>query len=192
MTTRRVPKALTPAELDAISDATATDPELAAICTLLHETGMRSAELRSISAEEARGWPDPPWYCRRRFCSAHAVAIWIVGKGDKERRVLLTPKAVRAAKALLPTANGQLVRLAERTLRTRFQQLSSATGIHVHQHRFRHTLVTELVEAGVPLQVAADMAGHSQLDVTRIYSESSVRARREALRRRGRWLRRDR
>lgn len=190
MSSRRLPRPFAPAELAALRSA--ASPEMRAVVDFLHETGLRSAEARSITSAEVAAWRSPPWWCRRASCPRHSAVTRIVGKGDKERVVVLTPAAVRAARELLPISNGHLIRLSERGLRWKFEELSVASGVHVHAHRFRHTFLSELVESGVPIEVAADMAGHANVQTTRLYYEASERARREALAKRGRWLRRAR
>lgn len=105
--------------------------------------------------------------------------------------MVLTPTALRAAAVLAEaSANGRMIPWPERTMRYHFAAVGKAAGVHVHPHRFRHTHATELVESGVPIEVVADMLGHSRTDITRLYWSASERAKREALGRRWRWLRR--
>lgn len=185
----RLPKPFSAEEYATIYAA--ADPDVRALLTFLRETGLRAAEVLSISSDEARGWRPAPWWCRRVACPRHARVLRIVGKGDKERVVVLTRRATDAGRELVAlSSNGSMVPWQRRTMQRRLEELSERTGIHVHAHRFRHTHLTELVESGVPIEVTADMAGHSNIQITRHYYEASERARRRALGRRGRWLRR--
>lgn len=183
MTTFRLPKPYTADELERLY-AAADDPCVHASMRFLHATGLRSAEALSVETGLARSWPEPGRFRRR------STTFRVVGKGDKERVVLLNNDALRAARDLLPYANGHLIPWADRTLRVKIQRVGELAGVHAHPHRFRHTYVTELVEAGNPIEVVADMAGHSRVDITRLYYSASVTARVEAERRRRRWRRR--
>jgi integrase/recombinase XerD len=187
VTTKRLPKPFTPAELATLRQA--ARPDVRATLVFLEETGLRSAEARSITLVEALAWPQPPRWCLRRACARHSVPIRVIGKGSKERVVLLTPTALRAAAVMAQASrNGHLIGWSERGLRYVIAEVGHRTGIHAHPHRYRHTHVTQLIESGVPIEVVADMVGHSTTDITRIYWAASERLRAGALRRRGRFL----
>lgn len=189
MTGRRLPRPFTPAELTALERA--ARPEVAATMCFLRETGLRSAEACSLSSEDARSWARPPWWCRRAGCARHSVSVRIIGKGDKERAVLLTPVALRASRVMAAHAsNGHLIGWSDRGLRYVLAEAGKTAGVHCHPHRYRHTWITELVESGAPIEVVADMAGHASIDTTRIYYASSTTRQLSAQHRRGRYLRR--
>lgn len=186
MATTRLPRPLTPEELRACERA-ADRPEVRAAMVFLHETGLRVSEACAITSSEARSWPRPPWWCRRSVCARHGASVRIVGKGDKERVVVLTRRALLAARVLLAASrNGHLMPWTDRGLRAALATVGRRAGVHLHPHRFRHTLASELVEAGVPIEVVADMLGHSSTEITRLYWQASARAKRRALRRRAR------
>ena len=190
MTTFRAPKPYTETELRALFRACreADRPDVNALCRLLLCTGMRSAEVLQIPTELVRTWR--PHSHLRRFTPP---VFRVIGKGDKERLVLFSAEAVRAARDLLPfTANGQLVPWTDRGMRFVLAEIGRKAGVHCHAHRFRHSYAQEHVEAGTPLQVLADMMGHSSLDVTRLYYSSSVRVRVDAERGRRRYVQRQR
>lgn len=199
MTTRRLPKPLERGELRALYEA-CDRPEITATMTLLVETGLRSAEVLSITRETAAAWPKPGLIRRRH----PQVSFRVIGKGPgsmhteaggKERVVMLTRPALLAAQVLLDhsSTNGRgayLVPWSDRGLRYVLAELGKKAGVHLSPHRFRHTHATQLIEADVPIDVVADMLGHSKLDITRLYVLTSERAKVEALDRRRRWLRR--
>ena len=186
MTTLRLPKPFSPVELDRLF-ATVDRDDVRAAMVLLHETGLRIAEACSISSEEARTWKAPPWWCRRRICRRHAASVRLIGKGDRERAVPLSREAVRASRVLLAaTSNGQLIPWTDRGVRWLFKEVGDRAGVHCHPHRFRHTLATELVEGGVPIEIVADILGHSSSEVTKLYWAASQRSKVAALRRRRR------
>jgi integrase len=184
----RLPKAL---EANWIRRVRAeADPLERAAFDFLLETGLRSAEFGAVLAAEARSWPRPSWWAR-----SPRASLRVVGKGAKDRLVVLSPLALRAAGALLsePSENGRadyLLPWADRTLRLRFQRLGERAGVELHPHRTRHTWITQLVEAGNPIEVVADMAGHESVDTTRLYYLASERSKWEAMARRRRWLHR--
>jgi site-specific recombinase XerD len=189
VTTFRAPKPYSEAELDAIYRACreAHRPDVDALCRLLHTTGLRSAEALQIPTALVNQW-------RPRRIGRHFVAptFRVIGKGDKERVVLFSAEAVRAAKDLSRfTANGQLVPWSDRGMRYVIAEIGKKAGVErAHPHRFRHSYASEHVEAGTPLQVLADMMGHSNLDITRLYYSSSRRSRLVAEKGRSRYKRR--
>jgi integrase len=154
---------------------------------LLRETGLRIAEACAIMSEEARTWQVPPWWCRRNACVRHASFVIVNGKGSKERRVLLTRRAVVSSQVLLAqTSNGHLVGWTDRGVRYLFERVGSRAGVQCSPHRFRHQAVFDLLEASVPVEVVADMMGHSTVDITRIYYLTSKRRQVAAARKRSR------
>jgi len=186
VTTTRLPKPYTRAELDALY-AAAHRPDVAAAMRFLHETGLRIAEACAIPTEVAARWPVPPWWCRRKACRRHSSMVRVIGKGDRERVVVLSPVALRAADVLRhATSNGHLMPWTDRGVRYLFAEVGARAGVHCHPHRFRHTLASELVESGVAIEIVADMLGHSKTDVTRLYWIASERSKVNALHRRAR------
>ncbi len=185
MTTTRLPKPYAPGELAALYSA--ARPDVAAAMRFLCETGLRISEACAITSDEARGWRMPPWWCRRRACSRHTGSVTVIGKGDKARRVPLTPEALRAARVMLSvTENRHLFGWTDRGCRWLFAEVGARIGVHCHPHRFRHQFAFDLVESGVTIEVVADLMGHSTVDISRLYYQASDRRLREAMRARGR------
>jgi len=171
-TTRRTPRPFEPAELEALrlSALQMGRPDVWAAMSWLRETGCRIAEACAITSEEARTWQVPPWWCRRNACIRHASFVIVNGKGSKKRRVLLTRRAVLASQVLLAHTSNGLVPWTDRGCRYLFAQVGARAGVAgVSPHRFRHQAVFDLLEASVPVEVVADMMGHSTVDITRIY-----------------------
>ena len=49
-------------------------------------------------------------------------------------------------------------------------QLADRAGVdHVHPHKFRRTLATDLTRHGMPIQEVAKILGHEKLDTTMKY-----------------------
>jgi integrase len=191
--TLRLPKPLTRGEIDRLGAALKDRPDVAAAMAFLHETGLRVGEFGAIRRAEALTWG--PASILGRLSTRERPILRVVGKGDRERVVPLSRQAVKAARILLnvPSKNGRadyLMPWSERGLRWLFSEAGERAGVWCHPHRWRHTWVTELVEAGNPIELVADMAGHSSTETTRLYYLLSEGRKHDALRRRARWLRR--
>jgi len=194
VTTTRLPRPLEPREITALraSALAMGRPDVWAAMSFLRETGLRIAEACAITTGEASTWPVPPRWCRTPGCRRHArAALRVIGKGDRERVIVLSPEALRSADVLLGvTANGRMFPWTDRGARFLFSQVGDAAGVDVWPHRFRHTLASELIESGVAIEIVADMLGHSTTEITRLYWIASERSKVAALSRRHRWLRR--
>lgn len=101
------------------------------------------------------------------------------GKGNKERRVyldavtgMLISEYLKARKddnpALFVGLRGE--RLRPNGVRYMMTELSKRAGVdHVHPHKFRRTLATELARHGMPIQEVAAVLGHEKIDTTMRY-----------------------
>lgn len=132
------------------------DDETRAIARFIVETGVRISEACQVAAT----LPVPE-------------ELTVVGKGAKERVLLLTDEA-RAALSEL----GGRVRLSPRTIQRRFR----AAGFTPHQ--LRHTFACDLAEGGADLGEMQDLLGHASPATTRIYAGYSRDRLRRALERR--------
>lgn len=100
------------------------------------------------------------------------------GKGGISRSVPLSPEARLYLSKYLATRNdgdpalfvsNYRQRIAARTV----QHMLAKYGVHPHE--LRHTFCRELVGSGVDIATVADLAGHSDINVTRRYSKPSAR-----------------
>lgn len=101
------------------------------------------------------------------------------GKGNKERRVylnavtgMLISEYLKTRKddnpALFVGLRGE--RLHPNGVRYMMTELAKRAGVdHVHPHRFRRTLATELARHGMPIQEVAAVLGHEKIDTTMRY-----------------------
>jgi len=70
------------------------------------------------------------------------------------------------------------------TLRRRFDEAKLAAGLpDVTIKDLRHSFVSNLLDAGVPIHVVKDLVGHSSILVTQLYAHTDDAARRAAVRR---------
>ena len=164
------------AEVTAILAHTATLHDLRgrqrhAIVTTLRYTGLRSDELRTL---------------RRRDLDLTFGQARVIGKGDRERTVLL-PAPLRAvltvfvrdvrpqlpASPLLlanahPFVTTPQAGFGQEALAREVELAGQGAGVagRHHPHKWRHTYATELVRAGVDIHVVQRLLGHSSIAST--------------------------
>jgi integrase/recombinase XerC len=126
------------------------------IAIFLAETGLRISEACSLNVQT----PVPD-------------VVRVTGKGDKVRLVPLEP----VARAALDWLGGSMPH-SVRTIQRRFQ----AAGFT--PHRCRHTLATELIEAGADLGDVQELLGHASANTTKVYAQFNLERLRAAQRRR--------
>ncbi len=54
------------------------------------------------------------------------------------------------------------------------RKMSKRCDIHIHPHRFRRTLATELARRGMPIQEIQKLLGHSKISTTQGYIETNI------------------
>ncbi len=113
--------------------------------------------------------------------------IRVIGKGDKERLVPISGRALKEIDLYLPDRNtleiqpgqedilflnrrGQM--LSREMVFTVIKELAKAAGIKkkVSPHTFRHSFATHLVEGGADLRAVQEMLGHESITTTEIYT----------------------
>lgn len=170
-----LPKVLSAAQVQVLLTAARADtsPEgvrLHCIIALLYATGMRVSELISLPLIVPRD------------------SLRVVGKGRKERLVLLTAYAEEAMEAYLglrahflskgESDNPWLFPSRRRHLsRQRVGQLLAALGEQaglsrgqISPHVLRHAFATHLLEGGADLVSLQKLLGHSTITTTQIYT----------------------
>jgi site-specific recombinase XerD len=169
--TRRLPRILTPAEVDALTAALRTHRDRAMVAAMVLG-GLRRCEVLGLRMEDVRV-PE-----RRVFIAD--------GKGGHQRLVPVSARFFAEVAAYLDTerptdAGTDHVFVVLKGPR-RGQPLS-AKGLdevlsgarrraglsHATCHELRHTCLTRLREAGMPLEAVQAQAGHASIESTRIY-----------------------
>ena len=135
-----------------------------AIVHFLRSTGCRISEMTELD---------------RRAVDLDRLECVVHGKGDKERTVymdavtgMLIAQYLDSRKdtedALFIGCRGE--RLQPGGVRVMLKALGKRAGVeHVHPHKFRRTLATELTRHGMQIQEVANILGHEKLDTTMKY-----------------------
>lgn len=135
-----------------------------AIIHFLSSTGCRISEMTELNRDSV---------------NLEALECVVHGKGDKERTVYLSAVAGMLLRQYLDTRKDdsealfigkRRERLRPDGIRCMLKKLGREAGVeHVHPHKFRRTLATELSRHGMPLQEVANVLGHEKLDTTMRY-----------------------
>jgi tyrosine recombinase XerC len=146
-----------------------------AILELLYASGLRVSELAHLT---------------RNQIDMESREIRVMGKGSKERLVLMGKPAQAAITAYLKEGRPRLVgkkkteaifinrygkQLIERRIQKIVTKYARTGGIKkkVHPHTIRHTFATHLLDGGADLRVVQELLGHASLTTTQIYTHVS-------------------
>ena len=176
---RRLPEFLTIDEMKRLLEA----PDLStpqgqrdrALLELLYASGLRVSELVRLNLEQV---------------NLDTREIRVLGKGSKERMVLMGKPAAEALTAYLNQGRPELLgkkktsalllnrygeRLTERSVQSILEEYANIIGIEkrVHPHMLRHTFATHLLDGGADLRVVQELLGHASLSSTQIYTHVS-------------------
>ena len=135
----------------------------AAIC-FLASTGCRVGELVGINIESV---------------DLDALECVVTGKGNKQRTVYLDNVTAMFLRNYLETRDDDNQALFVNRYKKRFNtngiremllRVEKAAGIqHIHPHKFRRTLATNMAKRGMPIQVIAQILGHEKIETTMKY-----------------------
>ena len=135
-----------------------------AIVMFLKSTGCRISEMTSLNRSDV---------------NLSTLECTVFGKGAKERTVFLDPVAGMALMDYLKERTDDskalfvgkgTTRLKPGGVRFMLTKLSKVANVnHVHPHKFRRTLATNLIRHGMPIQEVATILGHDKLDTTMQY-----------------------
>jgi integrase/recombinase XerD len=182
---RRLPKAITVAQVEDLLNAVGGDDPIAvrdrAILELLYATGARITEIVSLDLDDL---VDP-------------TLLRVLGKGSKERIVPVGRYAQMALESYLVRTRPLLAANGRGTpalfLNQRGGRLSRQSAwqiIHdaaeaarlpgeISPHTLRHSFATHLLEGGADVRVVQELLGHSSVATTQIYTLVTVDALRE-------------
>jgi integrase/recombinase XerC len=143
------------------------------IVELLYQTGMRRAELRSLSPEKF---------------DFNRLSVKITGKGNKQRLIPLTPSIAELVRFYLKEKEARfpgnpylLVSKSGKPIsfttihNTVSQELGVITTLDKRSpHVLRHTFATHLLNNGAPLIAVKELLGHTSLAATQVYTHNSI------------------
>ncbi len=184
---RHLPTFLTPDQADTLlsSAPTGDDPQELrdrALVELLYASGLRVSELVSLDL----GQVDPSLAEAR-----------VIGKGGKERVVVIGEVALQALAAYLERGRPRLAskpreralflnrlgtRLTDRSARTIIESSRKRAGlpVHISPHTLRHSFATHLLDGGADLRVVQELLGHASLNTTQVYTHVTQAESRKA------------
>jgi site-specific recombinase XerD len=150
--------------LQLIGAAAAITPQAHALVCLLALNGLRVSEA-----------------CRARASDISTVrgrlVVEVLRKGGKRAIVPLAPRAAAAIAALHRVDDDLLIGCDRYSAWRLVRQVVDAAGISksISPHSLRHTCITLMLEAGVPLHDVQDAAGHADPRTTQRYNRARHR-----------------
>lgn len=176
---QRIPKALTIEELEMLRESCKT-PRERALLEILYATGGRLSEIQQLDRD------DIDW---------RGMNTKVIGKGDKERNVFFSFKAMYHLKkylktrtddnpALFITERRPYRRVSNRTIQREIKIIAERAGIKksVHPHTLRHTFATLTLNNGADISTIQSILGHSSPATTQVYAQVTEERKREQYR----------
>lgn len=153
-----------------------------ALIHLLYSSGVRVSELVNIKLD------DIYW---------ESQEIKVLGKGNKERFVMLYDEAVNILKSYCETARLNLIkgedcgylfvnRLGQKMTPRGVESVLKEMGNHmrppksIYPHILRHSFATHLLDGGADLRSIQELLGHDSIEATQIYTHLSTQSLRES------------
>jgi site-specific recombinase XerD len=152
-----------------------------ALYELLYATGLRSAEVRSLTLEDV---------------DFSQKTLFVRGKGDKDRIVPIGQWVIPYLIEYLEQGRRRLLReptnllfitrrgakLDENDLIYSIRKYSKGLTLtnHISPHGFRHACATHLLRGGADIRYIQELLGHSELSSTQVYTRIEITALKEA------------
>jgi integrase/recombinase XerD len=196
---RRLPKALTVAEVISLIDAGLREGDVIslrdhAILELLYSSGARVSEIIGINLSD---------FAKSNLSGEEITTLKVRGKGGKERIVPLGKFAVAAIDNYLvrtrpdlaaksgrkeSSINGALflnqkgTRISRQSAWQIVLTAAERAGItsKVSPHVFRHSYATHLLDGGADIRVVQELLGHASVTTTQIYTLITIDKIRES------------
>jgi integrase/recombinase XerD len=149
------------------------DYRAVAIFSTLFYTGMRVSEMLSLKVTDV-------------VDEGRSYKINIKGKGSKNRHVFIPQKLIVILMNYLEHRNnsdpiylftgikGAIERKTVDREIKKYATLANVNMNNAHAHAFRHLYCMAMMEKGVRLDTLADLAGHSNINTTRIYTRQTT------------------
>lgn len=111
--------------------------------------------------------------------------VKVIGKGQKERIVFLSDRALeyleqylgcRRSGAVILSSRAPHQGLKKNALENIIRQIAKRAGLdkRVFPHLLRHTFATRALNKGMPLPTLCDLMGHASVETTRIYAKNGA------------------
>jgi integrase/recombinase XerD len=138
--------------------------DIAIVYTLLH-TGIRVSELCALNRSDVK------------INEHNGLVVILDAKGNKKRVVPLSKEVRYHLKKYIDSLNSTY----EALFISNFNKRISTRAVqymlkkyNANPHKLRHTFCKELVQEGINIAAVAELAGHSDVNITRRYSNLSV------------------
>ncbi|WP_230085579.1 MULTISPECIES: site-specific tyrosine recombinase XerD [Arthrobacter] len=192
MAGRRLPKAISIAEVTRILEAAGSDTPAglrdSAMLEFLYSTGARISEAVGLDVDDlvlvpaGEGGPS---------------LVRLFGKGSKERLVPIGSYALRAIEAYLVRGRGPLAakgkgtpglflnvrggRISRQSVWTILKATAEKAQVEaeVSPHTLRHSFATHLLEGGADVRVVQELLGHASVTTTQVYTLVTAETLRE-------------
>jgi site-specific recombinase XerD len=174
---KRLPKGLTIEELEIVRESCKTLRQRA-ILEVMYSTGCRLSEIAGMNREDI---------------NIQGMNLKVIGKGNKERVVYLSFKALFHLKkylksrkdnceALFVTERQPYRRMGNGAIQREIDKIEKVANISkkLHPHVLRHTYATLSMDAGIELADLQQLMGHSNPSTTLVYSQVSEERKQQA------------
>lgn len=174
---KRLPKALTVEELELLRESCETRRQRA-LLEVLYVTGCRLSEVSDLNKSDI---------------NYQSMSCRVVGKGNKEREVYFSPKAMYHleryidnrkddCEALFVTERKPYRRLSNRGIQRELEKITKQSGIEksVSPHTLRHTFATLTLNNGADIVAVQALLGHESPETTLIYAQLTEEKKRES------------
>ncbi len=142
-----------------------------AVLELLYGSGLRVAELCGLDVDDV---------------DLRGRKITVIGKGSKQRQVLIHELCASALASWINEARSKLIRAGSPVAALFFNTRGNRLGprdvrrlldrrspVPTHPHALRHTFATHLLDGGADLRVVQELLGHANLQTTQVYTHVS-------------------
>lgn len=173
---KRMPKALTIEELELLRES-CKSPRQRAFLEILYATGCRLSEVHALNKTDI---------------NYRTASCRVIGKGNKEREVYFSPKAMYHLRkylmnrtddvdALMITERKPYRRLSKRGIQREIGIITKQAGIEkkVSPHTMRHTFATLTLNNGADIAAVQALLGHEDPSTTQIYAQLTEEKKRE-------------
>lgn len=174
---KRLPKGLTIEELETVRESCTTLRQRAFI-EVFYSTGCRLSEISNMNKSDI---------------NIQSMSARVIGKGNKERIVYLSFKALHHLKnylksrdddneALFVTERKPYHRMGNRSIEREIDKIEKAAKISkkLTPHVMRHTFATLSMDAGIELADLQQLMGHSEPSTTLVYATVSEERKKQA------------